>query len=349
LGIAEGSPGKAPPENRYGIFAVVKTVRTLELARTGEWGQDGAPITRRDLAEVAETFAGRPPLTLGHLRKDQKEGPRYGQILSVDLAENGNTLVGRVEFGDAAGAAYAAGEYDGWSVSIPRRGKDGKRYLHHLALLGETPPKIPGLRELDTVSYEYADGDNVETYSFAGTIKEREEARVTEEEAKKLQEKADRLEAENKKLLEEKAEREKADAAAKAAAKEAAAPKAPEAAPAAAAEGGAKPAEDFADRLAQVEGELRKSRAEALMAKVGGKLPEGLRDKARGLAYELAGNDEAFNFSDGGKAASAKGIDLLGDILSQWPVPVKLGSGGFDFGDPGDAKPTDWSKVAKGM
>jgi hypothetical protein len=325
----------------------VKTVRTLELARTGDWGQDGAPITRRDLAEVVETFAGRPPLTLGHIPKDQKEGPRYGQALSVDLVENGNTLIGEVEFGDAANAAYEAGTYDGWSVSIPRRGKDGKRYLHHLALLGETPPKIPGLRELETASYEYADGDSVETYSFAGAIHEREEARVTEAEAKKLQEQADRLEAENKKLLEEKAEREKADAAAK----EAAAPKAPEAAPAAAAgtEGGARPAEDFADRLAQVEGELRKSRAEALMARVGGKLPEGLRDKARGLAYELAGSDEPFNFSDNGKAASAKGIDLLGEILSRWPVPVKLGSGGFDFSDAGDAKPADWSKVAKGM
>jgi hypothetical protein len=325
----------------------MKVVRTLELARTGEWGRDGAAITRRDLAEVAETFAGGPPLTVGHIPKDQGEGPRYGRIRSVSLADNGNTLLGQVEFGDAANDAYRRGEFDRWSVSIPRRGKDGKRYLHHLALLGETPPKIPGLRELDVVSYQYADDDTVQTYSFAGTIKEREEARVTEQEAKELTEKAERLEAENGKLLEEKAEREKAAAAAKSAsgAAEAAAGDSKTTA-AEQADGG----EDFSDRLSRMEGELRKSRTEAFMAKAGGKLPEGLRDKARGLAYELAGSGEPFNFSDGGKAAQGKALDLLEDILSRWPEPVKTGGGGFDYSDAaGGAKPADWGKVAKGM
>lgn len=328
----------------------MKTVRTLELGRTGEWGRDGSPVTRKDLAEVVETFAGRPPLTVGHVPKDRKEGPRYGQVLAVSLADRGNTLLGRVEFGDAADEAYAAGMFDRWSISIPRRGRDGKRYLHHLALLGETPPKIPGLRELDVAgglplaSYEYADDDTVETYSFAGTMKEREETRVTEEEAKKLREKAEQLEAENKKLLEEKAEREKAGSAAKAAA-EAAAQK-----PAEEAEGGKEGGENFSDRLARKEGDLRKSRTEAFMARAGEKLPEGLRDKARALARELAGDEEPFNFSDGGKAASGRAIDLLEDILSRWPVPVKTGGGGFNYSDAGDgANPADWAKVAKGM
>jgi hypothetical protein len=335
----------------------VKAVRTLELARTGEWGQDGSAITRKDLAEAAETFAGRPPLTVGHIPKDQKEGPRYGQVLAVSLADEGNTLVGRVEFGDAANEAYAAGLFDQWSVSIPRRGKDGKRYLHHLALLGETPPKIPGLRELDavsglpTASYEYADDDTIETYSFAGTMKEREEDGMDPaKELAELKERQAALEAENKKLLEEKAEREKAaadEAAARQRAEEAAVKTGGGGQPA---EGGEKGGDDFSDRIARMEGELRKSRTDAFMAKVGEKLPEGLRDKARGLAHELAGRDESFDFSDGGKAASAKALDLLADILSAWPVPVKTGGGGFEYADTaGGARGADWGKVAKGM
>jgi hypothetical protein len=327
----------------------VKKVRTLELARTGEWGQDGAPITRRDLAEVVETFAGRPPLTLGHVPKDQKEGPRYGQTLSVGLAENGNTLVGRIEFGDAANAAFEAGEYDGWSISIPRRGKDGKRYLHHLALLGETPPKIPGLRDFGAVevaNYEYSDGDRIEAYSFEGALKEVEVHMDPQKELEELKKRYAALEAEKKKLLEEKAEREKADAA------KAAEVKAPETAPVekaptAPGEGDAAKTE-FSDRLALVEGELRKSRVDAFVAKTKGRVPLGLQDKARALAEQLAGRDEVFNFSDNGKTASGKVLELLGDLLAQWPAPVKTGSEGFDFADE-SGKSADWGKVAAGM
>ena len=88
---------------------------------------------------------------------------------------------------------------------FPRRGKDGTRYLHHLALLGETPPKIPGLKEAETVSYEYADGDEVETYSFGGAITERKEDTCVDpkKELEELKKKHAELEAERKKLLEE--------------------------------------------------------------------------------------------------------------------------------------------------
>jgi hypothetical protein len=322
-------------------------VRTLELARTGTFGRDGATITQRDLAEIKANFAGFPPLTLGHIPQGQTEAPRYGRVLSVDLAEKGNTLVGRVEFGDTADEAYSKGMYDGWSVSIPRRGKDGTRYLHSLALLGATPPKIPGLQALESVSVDYADGDKVETYSFGGTIKETE-GMMTEQEISDLKKKNEELEAEKKKLLEEKAELEKAAEAAKRPAETA--PPAAGGQPAAA-DGGKKEGDEFSDRLAKMEGELRKSRVEALMAKVGGKVPEGLRDKIRGLAGRVAGDEEPFNFSDNGKSADAKAVDLLGDILSQWPAPVKTGgSGGFDYSDSsGDGKAVDWGKVAKGM
>jgi hypothetical protein len=319
----------------------------------GQWGQDGAEITRGDLAEVVQTFAGRRPLTIGHVPADGKEGPRYGQALKVRLAEDGNLLVGDVEFGDAANGLYTKGLYDGWSVSIPRRAADGRRYLHHLALLGATPPKIPGLKELESVSYEYADGDIVETRSFRGEIKTQGEAYVTDKEAAGLEEKNKKLEEENKKLLDEKKAKEEAEAAAKAeeekknAGEKAAGEKKPGSAEEAGAEGG----NDFSDRLAKMEAEVRKSRVESLMAKASEKIPRGLRDKVLGLANRLAGEDEPFNFSDGGKTASAKAVDLLGDILSQWPAPVKLGASGFDYSDADDggAKPVDWGKVAKGM
>jgi hypothetical protein len=320
-------------------------IRTLELARTGTWGQDGATITRQDLAEVKANFAGTPPLTLGHIRQGQAEGPRYGRVLAVDLAEKGNLLLGTVEFGDAADGAYQKGLYDGWSVSIPRRAKDGARYLHHLALLGETPPKIPGLGEAGAVArYEYADGDQIETYTFGGTIKEREVIDVDPaKELAELKEKHAALEAENKTLRGEKEAAEKAAAEAKAPAEkkdDAAAPAAPPAEP----EGG----KDFADRLAKMEGEVCRSRVETLMAKISGKIPEGLKDKVRGLAGRIAGDDAAFNFSDGGRDASVKAIELLGAILCQWPAPVKTGSEGFQFADE-SGKSADWGKVAAGM
>ena len=323
-------------------------VRTLELARTGVWGQDGAKITRQDLAEVKANFAGRPPLTLGHLSPGQTEGPRYGRVLSVDLAEKGNLLLGKVEFGDTADDAYTKGLYDGWSVSIPRRGKDGTRYLHHVALLGETPPKIPGLKETETVSYEYADGDEVETYTFGGTIKELKEDNPVDpkKELEELKKKLAELEAENKKLREEKETAEKA--AEKAAADAAAGVKAPADQSPAAEPVANTESKDFSDRLAAMESEVRKSRVEALMAKVSGKIPEGLKDKVKGLAERIARDDEAFNFSDGGKALSAKAVELLGDVLALWPAPVKPGTSGIDFSDE-NGKAPDWGKVAAGM
>jgi hypothetical protein len=331
----------------------MRVVRTLELARVGRWGQDGSAITRRDLVEVTKTFSGRRPLTIGHIPADKTEGPRYGQVLGVKLAEAGNLLVGDVEFGDEANGLYTQGLYDGWSVSIPRRAADGKRYLHHLALLGATPPKIPGLKELESASYQYADGDNIKTLSFEGAIKTQGEPRVTEKEAAELAEKNKKLEEENKKLLEEKKAKEEAEAAAKA---EEEKKKAGETAAATeetggAGDSGAESGKDFSDRLARMEAEVRKSRVEALMAKIGEKLPRGLRDKVRGLANQLAGEDEPCSFSDGGKSASAMALDLLGDILSRWPAPVKLGAEGFDYSDTegGGAQPVDWGKVAKGM
>ena len=86
------------------------------------------------------------------------------------------------------------------------------------------------------------------------------------------------------------------------------------------------------------------------MAKAGGKVPEGLRDKVRALADRLAGDDGSFDFSDNGKTVNGKGVDLLADILSRWPDAVKTGGGGFNYSDAdGGAKSADWGKVAKGM
>jgi hypothetical protein len=67
----------------------------------------------------------------------------------LDLIDpgDGDVLKGHVSFLEAADPLYEGGYYDGWSVSIPPRAPDGKRFLHHLAILGAVPPKI-GMREL---------------------------------------------------------------------------------------------------------------------------------------------------------------------------------------------------------
>jgi hypothetical protein len=36
-----------------------RKIRVLELARAGKWGLDGSEITKQDIAELAETIAGR--------------------------------------------------------------------------------------------------------------------------------------------------------------------------------------------------------------------------------------------------------------------------------------------------
>ena len=125
-----------------------KLVR-LEIARTGTFGAQGSMITAEDLKEVIETFDGKCPVSLGHYMTKQDWWPSWGNVENVYLRDDGDgnaTLIGDISVNETLYEAMKEGFYPSWSVSIPQRAADGKRYLHHLAFIGATPPKIRDLK-----------------------------------------------------------------------------------------------------------------------------------------------------------------------------------------------------------
>ncbi len=310
----------------------MRKIRTLELGKVGSWGLDGAPITRRDIAEVYETFQGPRPVVIGHEGAKSDKAPKFGDVLDLIDPGDGDVLKGHVSFLEAADPLYEGGYYDGWSVSIPPRAPDGKRFLHHLAILGAVPPKIPGLRELTGV--DYSDAGTEYTFSFSGKIPEE----VEEVDPKELQAKILELEAKLKALEEE-------NAKLKEAAKEKPAPEA----------GGDKKPEpsaqavpkEFSDQLSKVRADLSRSRVESFQTKIEEKVPAGILSKALALAERVSDEEEA-EFSDGEKKRTIRPLDLLGEILSAWPPVVKTGSTGNDYSDAKgtDGKSIDWAALA---
>ena len=187
----------------------MKKIRTWQLCRTGTFGQDGARITEKDLGEIAETFAPTRPITIGHDAARGDGFPKFGDVLAIDgiyddpKRKGEKVLVGKVMLHPELEKQFSdkddgGGCYKGWSVTIPKRASDGKRYLHSLAICGATPPKIPGLEQLMVKSC-YSDGDSVEVFDFNDAINYQEEIPMTDEEKKKME----ALEAENKKLKED--------------------------------------------------------------------------------------------------------------------------------------------------
>ena len=173
------------------------------------FGQDGARITEKDLREIVETFTPTRPITIGHDAAHGDNFPKFGDVLLIDgiyddaRHKGEKVLVGQVVLHPELEKQFSDkddgdGCYKGWSVTIPKRGSDGKRYLHSLAICGATPPKIPGLEQLMTKSC-YSDGDCVEVFDFSDSINYQEEIPMTDEEKKKME----ALEAENKKLKED--------------------------------------------------------------------------------------------------------------------------------------------------
>ena len=131
-----------------------------ELAHVGMFGQDGSGVrvTKEDLAEVAGTFDGFSPVTLGHELADWM--PKFGTVTKVELANEGASLVGEMEINDVLSDAVDEKFYEHLSVGIPRRASDRKRYLHHVGFLGAVPPKIRDLKvfaDLGVLCYSDAD------------------------------------------------------------------------------------------------------------------------------------------------------------------------------------------------
>ncbi len=151
------------------------TLKRLELARTGQFGIDGTELTLEDLREAVETFDGTSPVSIGHQMAKEDWFPSFGSILSVELEEDpdgvNGVMMGDVQMNEILSDAYDQGFYTGWSISLPRRGVDGKRYIHHLAFLGAVPPKIRDLKVIKELNKETAidmsDVSSDSTFTYA--------------------------------------------------------------------------------------------------------------------------------------------------------------------------------------
>lgn len=161
---------------------VKETIKRLELARTGQHGIDGATLTKKDLQEAVDTFEGTAPVSIGHQMAKEDWFPSFGSVLTVELTEHEDgenaTLIGDVKMNDLLSDAYDQGLYTGWSISLPARASDGKRYIHHLAFLGAVPPKIKdlkvieSLKEKEAIDMSEASSGSTFTFIFPNTPKE---------------------------------------------------------------------------------------------------------------------------------------------------------------------------------
>lgn len=322
----------------------MKKIRTWQLCRTGTFGQDGARITEQDLREITETFTPTRPISIGHDAAHGDNFPKFGDVLLIDgiyddpKHRGEKVLVGQVVLHPELEKQFSDkddgdGCYKGWSVTIPKRGSDGKRYLHSLAICGATPPKIPGLEQLMVKSC-YSDGDSVEVFDFSDAIDYQEEIPMTDEEKKKME----ALEAENKKLKED---------AEKAAASQKAGEDKKEK---------FSDSQEYADMQKKIE-DLEASRKEAVVKGVCDKfadIPAGLKDSVQKVAGVLASTAESFEFSDKeGNKSSKTALDLFSDVISGLiaaPKKDDVTSRQFnadEFNDKkSDGKTTDWGKIA---
>ncbi|MCL2808638.1 MAG: hypothetical protein FWD24_01090 [Treponema sp.] len=320
-----------------------KKIRTLELARVGKWGLDGSEITRKDIAELAETFSGKRPVIVGHDVTDR--APKFGDVIDIWSSTDGNSIIGPVIFSEIGDKLYEGGYYDGWSISMPRRSKDGKRVLHHLAILGAIPPKIPGLEELSQVAVNFSTNTKEAAksrYQFSGQIPEKEDNDTMTDEEKKAMDEKDaeiaELEKENKSLKEQVAAKQAATEVAAAAAEAAVETDSSD--------------DKFSDmqkQLGELKAARRQERLEGFARDIAEKLPAGIADKAKTLAghVEAVG---AFDFSDNGKTEKRDALWLLGEVLRNWPQPVKTGASNFNYGDNINGEnPIDWAAAAKKM
>ena len=322
----------------------MKKIRTWQLCRTGTFGQDGAKITEKDLQDIVETFTPTRPISIGHDAAHGDNFPKFGDVLAIDgiyddpKHKGEKVLVGMVvlhpelekQFSDTDDGN---GCYKGWSVTIPRRASDGKRYLHSLAICGATPPKIPGLEQLMVKSC-YSDGDKVEVFDFSDAIDYQEEIPMTKEEEEKMK----ALEAENKKLKEdaEKAAASKKDGEDK---KEK-----------------FSDSQEYADMQKKIS-DLEASRKEAVVKAVCDKfsdIPAGLKDGVQKVAGILADSTDSFEFSDkDGNKTNKSALDLFSDVLDGLCAAKKnegITERQFNAGEFSDKKPdgkeTDWAQVA---
>lgn len=319
-------------------------IRTWQLCRTGKFGQDGASITRQDLQELMETFTPTRPISIGHDMARGDSFPKFGDVLALEGIRDApnhpgeQVLIGSVMLHPELDSIYDDGDgnglYKGWSVTIPRRASDGKRYLHSLAITGAVPPKIPGLQQLMTKNC-YAEDDAIEIFSFGDSPKF-QEVSMTEEEKKKIEE----LEAENKRLKEELEKKKQSDDPDKKA-------KVKQTGDDSKKNGEYNDATSKAmmAKLEEMESQLKQAKVDRFCDAIKDKIPAGIMDKAKALAAELAEGKEV-NFCDN---TTADALQVLQEILNLWPTVEERQV--YSFSDNDDSKDKNskndgWSNVA---
>lgn len=319
-------------------------IRTWQLCRTGKFGQDGASITRQDLQDLMDTFVPTRPISIGHDMARGDSFPKFGDVLALEgIRDDPNhpgeqVLIGSVMLHPELDSIYDDGDgnglYKGWSVTIPRRASDGKRYLHSLAITGAVPPKIPGLQQL-TVTNSYSEGDTVEVITFTDNPK-LQEVCMTEEEKKKIEE----LEAENKRLKEELEKKKQPDDPDKKAKVKQTGDD-----PKKNGEYNDPTSKAMMAKLEEMESQLKQARIDRFCDAVKDKIPAGIMDKAKALAAELAEGKEV-NFCDN---TTADALQVLQEIFNLWPTVEERQV--YSFSDNGDSKDKNnkndgWSSVA---
>ncbi len=121
----------------------------LELAKVGTYkaGETSVRLTDAMLKEMADTFPGTVPVGLGHSGAQSDNLPAVGSVISAFYDTHSGALIGDVAFSDAMAQAWDAQAYTSWSIGA-NKNVDNKWELHHLAVLGATPPAIKNLAVL---------------------------------------------------------------------------------------------------------------------------------------------------------------------------------------------------------
>jgi regulator of replication initiation timing len=186
-------------------------VRKREIARAGIYGSADNPqfVSTKDIKEIEETFPDvrRAPVQFGH--NATADTPRLGNVVSVYSDNEGTTLYADIEEHETLANAVDSGFYPVVSIGARQRAKDGKMYLHHLAYLGQEPPAIKNLiaeiKEPLGIAASDTNADKLVLFPPLGDFQmnlseqikpDKEDHKVTKEEAQKLREENERLKSE---------------------------------------------------------------------------------------------------------------------------------------------------------
>lgn len=293
--------------------------KRIQLARPGTFGQAGTTVTLQDLQEIVETFSGTAPITLGHQLADWM--PAFGKVTSVALEQQDGSpvLTGEIELTQLLADAVDEGFFQSWSIGAPKRGADGKRYLHHLAVLGATPPKVPGLKELainmsDCPATDlWTFGDLEDKAGFLARInQEKEHAKWRIEDVKSILDRivgwaleqavSGTVPAEFKDQVQLLADR----------LKPAASPDPEKLA--------------LADKVAAYETKLREGAKDQLRQAAEGRIPASAMHLALALADQVKLEDTLELSDSDGQSKKLTGLDLLKELFSSIPLPVQPGT-----------------------